>query len=118
VELARRVHEVTERVRAGNIAAAELRGASVTLTNIGAFDVTGGTPFIIPGQLAMLAAGSILQRPRALPAPDGKWRVEPRLILNLRLVFDHRPFNGSHAASFLQIIKNGMERLDVQELMK
>ncbi|HEY3323470.1 MAG TPA: thiamine pyrophosphate-dependent enzyme [Planctomycetota bacterium] len=120
VEFMRRVHELTEKVRSGNIAAADLQGASVTLTNIGAFDATSGTPFIIPGQLAMLTSGTVLERPRVVANSgngDGKHLVEPRMLLNLKLVFDHRPFNGSHSASFLRTIKHILEEMDLKTLM-
>jgi pyruvate dehydrogenase E2 component (dihydrolipoamide acetyltransferase) len=117
-EFARRMQELTEKVRAGNIGSADLQGATVTLTNIGAFEATSGTPFIIPGQLAMLTAGSMLERPRFGSGGNGKRSVEPRMILNLKLVFDHRPFNGSHAASFLRTIKHNLEGMDLKGLMK
>jgi pyruvate dehydrogenase E2 component (dihydrolipoamide acetyltransferase) len=116
VEFSRRIHELTEKVRSGNIAASDLQGATVTLTNIGAFEATSGTPFIIPGQLAMLTAGSILERPRFTGSKD-KREVEPRNLLNLKLVFDHRPFNGSHAASFLRTIKHLLEGMDLKTLL-
>ncbi|HYG76434.1 MAG TPA: thiamine pyrophosphate-dependent enzyme [Planctomycetota bacterium] len=120
IEFARRIHELTEVVRSGNVASQDLQGATVTLTNIGAFEATSGTPFIIPGQLAMLTAGSILERPRFVDGTDsaGKRHVEPRMLLNLKLVFDHRPFNGSHSASFLRTIKHGLENLDLTQLIK
>jgi pyruvate/2-oxoglutarate dehydrogenase complex dihydrolipoamide acyltransferase (E2) component len=119
VEFARRIHDLTEIVRAGTINSNDLQGATVTLTNIGAFEATSGTPFIIPGQLAMLTAGSILERPRFVrdPGDDGKRHVEPRMLLNLKLVFDHRPFNGSHAASFLRTIKHTLETVDLKQLL-
>ena len=120
VEFAHRVHALTEKVRAGAIGSTDLQGATVTLTNIGAFEATSGTPFIIPGQLAMLTAGSMLERPRFVATGNskGKREVQPRMLLNLKLVFDHRPFNGSHAASFLRTIKHGLESLDLRALLK
>ncbi|MCY3020526.1 MAG: thiamine pyrophosphate-dependent enzyme [Planctomycetota bacterium] len=117
IEFARRVHALTEKVRSGAVEAAELQGATLTLTNIGAFEATTGTPFIIPGQLAMLTAGSILERPRYVDGTGEDYHVEPRRMLNLKLVFDHRPFNGSHAASFLRTIKHNLENLDLRQLM-
>jgi len=119
IEFVRCVYGLTEKVRAGAISAAELQGATVTLTNIGAFEATTGTPFIIPGQVAMLTAGSILERPRFVDGAQigDERRVEPRMLLSLKLVFDHRPFNGSHAASFLRTIKHNLEYLDMKSLL-
>ena len=120
IDFARRIHDLTEKVRSGEIHSSDLQGATVTLTNIGAFEATSGTPFIIPGQLAMIAAGSILERPRFVDALDseGHRRVEPRMLLNLKLVFDHRPFNGSHSASFLRTIKHNLENMDLKKFLE
>ncbi|HLX59663.1 MAG TPA: thiamine pyrophosphate-dependent enzyme [Planctomycetota bacterium] len=119
LELARQIHALTEKVRHGDVHTTDLQGATLTLTNIGAFEATGGTPFIIPGQLAMLAAGSMLERPRFAKAAgaDGQRRIEPRMLLNLKLVFDHRPFNGSHSASFLRTIKHNLESMDLNKFL-
>lgn len=114
VELARRAQELTESVRTGSINAADLQGATVTLTNIGAFEATGGTPFVIPGQVAMVCAGSILDRPRFVA---GQSDAKSRKVLPLKLVFDHRPFNGSHAAGFLRTIKHNLETMDLKKLL-
>jgi 2-oxoisovalerate dehydrogenase E1 component len=115
--LAHRMQQLTEKVRAGDVEAADLQGASLTLTNIGAFEATRGTPFVIPGQLAMLAAGSILEKPRFTSGKGDERRAEPRMLIVLKLVFDHRPFNGSHAASFLRTIKQNLETMDAKALV-
>ena len=119
IDFARRIHDLTEKVRSGDVHSSDLQGATVTLTNIGAFEATSGTPFIIPGQLAMIAAGSMLERPRFVEAvdADGHRRVEPRMLLNLKLVFDHRPFNGSHSASFLRTIKHNLESMELKAFL-
>ena len=115
-DFARRVHELTDKVRSGHIASADLQGATLTLTNIGAFEATRGTPFVIPGQLGMLTAGSFIDRPRVVRSKKGN-HVEARTIVVLKLVFDHRPFNGSHAASFLRAIRENLETMDLKKLL-
>lgn len=116
VELVRRAQELTESVRTGSINTADLQGATVTLTNIGAFEATGGTPFVIPGQVAMVCAGSLLDRPRYVTV-NGTPELKLRKALPLKLVFDHRPFNGSHAAGFLRTIKHNLETMDLKKLL-
>jgi len=118
-ELVKRARELTESVRTGSINTHALQGATVTLTNIGAFDATRGAPFVIPGQLAMLCAGSVLPRPRYTNKPGSKGELvaELRQTVSLNLVFDHRPFNGSHAAGFLRAIKTRLQALDLKQLM-
>ncbi|MBI3829460.1 MAG: 2-oxo acid dehydrogenase subunit E2 [Planctomycetes bacterium] len=117
VELVRRAQELTESVRTGSINASNLQGATVTLTNIGAFEATGGTPFVIPGQVAMVCAGSILDRPRYAGGNGKGAELKQRKTLPLKLVFDHRPFNGSHAAGFLRTIKHNLETMDLKKLI-
>lgn len=117
VDLVKRVQELTESVRTGSINTLDLQGGQVTLTNIGAFEATGGTPFVIPGQVAMVCTGSLLQRPRYVAGGSETGSVECRTILPMKLVFDHRPFNGSHAASFLQTIKRNLESMDLRAML-
>ncbi len=114
IPFALRIQELTEKVRSGQINSADLQGASLTLTNIGAFEATRGTPFVIPGQLAMLTAGSILERPRYV----GEKKLDLRSLLNLKLVFDHRPFNGSHAANFIRAVRQNLEQMDLKKLLE
>ncbi len=121
IDLVKRVQQLTESVRTGSINTHDLQGASVTLTNIGAFEATGGTPFVIPGQIAMVCSGSLLNRPRFVSGSDadgGEPKLEKRKIIPLKLVFDHRPFNGSHAASFLRTIKKNLEEMDVRAVLE
>jgi pyruvate/2-oxoglutarate dehydrogenase complex dihydrolipoamide acyltransferase (E2) component len=115
VDIVKRAQELTKSVRTGSINTHDLQGAQVTLTNIGAFETTGGTPFVMPGQAAMVCTGSLLRRPRYVAGDDEQdAAVECRTVLPMTLVFDHRPFNGSHAAGFLQTIKRNLESLDLK----
>ncbi|GMV82966.1 MAG: hypothetical protein AMXMBFR7_41500 [Planctomycetota bacterium] len=118
VELVRRAGELTESVRSGSINTLDLQGATVTLTNIGAFEATGGTPFVIPGQVAMVCAGSLLDRPRYVANGKSKEpQLQHRRVLPVKLVFDHRPFNGSHGAGFLRAIKHNLETMNLRAIL-
>ncbi|MCK6474836.1 MAG: thiamine pyrophosphate-dependent enzyme [Planctomycetes bacterium] len=116
IDLVKRAQELTESVRTGSMNAADLQGATITLTNIGAFEATGGTPFVIPGQVAMVCASSLIDRPRYIQT-NGSSTLEHRKALPLKLVFDHRPFNGSHAAGFLRALKHQLEEMDLKKLI-
>lgn len=106
--LVRKMAELTQMVRSGNVKSEDLQDATMTLTNIGAFGVTLGTPFVIPGQTAILAAGSIRNDKSA----------GDRSLLAVRLVFDHRIMNGSHAARFLADFRSRTESLELNEFAK
>jgi pyruvate/2-oxoglutarate dehydrogenase complex dihydrolipoamide acyltransferase (E2) component len=115
--LVRRIQELGEAVKTGRISAADLQGASLSLTNIGAFGATAGIPFVIPGQVGMLCACAVQERARRAPRPGAPPVLEPRSMLPLLLVFDHRPFNGSHAGTLLKSLKRELENLDLRALL-
>ncbi|WP_035847363.1 dihydrolipoamide acetyltransferase family protein [Kitasatospora azatica] len=82
--------------RAGRTTPAELRGGTVTLTNIGVFGVEGGIPILNPGESAILAVGAVLPRPWV---HEGE--VRARSVVELSLSFDHRVVDGDTAARAL-----------------
>jgi pyruvate/2-oxoglutarate dehydrogenase complex dihydrolipoamide acyltransferase (E2) component len=108
--LSTRMRELTHAARTDSLRAKDLQGATVTLTNVGVFGASGGDPFVVPGQTAMLCMGAL----RVV------WRFgetkphvsERRLILPLRLVFDHRPFNGRDAAGLLRSVTERLTAID------
>lgn len=94
--MARALTDLTERAREDRITPADSLGATITITNIGVFDVDGGTPVLPPGQAAILATGRIIDRPWAI---DGGLAVRP--VMQLSLTFDHRIVDGQQGATFL-----------------
>jgi pyruvate dehydrogenase E2 component (dihydrolipoamide acetyltransferase) len=62
-------------------------------------------PIINPPQAAILAAGTIEDKPVVF-----KGKIEARSRLNLSLVYDHRIINGAEAARFLQSMKQILEK--------
>ena len=113
-DIVRRVKDLTKAVREGQVNVADLYGATITLTNIGPLQGQRGTPFVLPGQVAMVAAGSLIKMPRYVDQ-GGSLRLEPRDVISLKLVFDHRPFNGTHAMSLLRSIRDHLESMDLRQ---
>lgn len=87
---------IERRVRERTIPLAELRGATITLSNFGSLGGRYGALTIVPPQVAILGAGRIASRPAVV---DGA--VVPRRLLPLSLTFDHRAVTGGEAARFL-----------------
>lgn len=114
-EIVRRVQELTKAVRQGQVNVADLYGASLTLTNIGPLQGIRGTPFVLPGQVAMVAAGSLVTVPRYVQNGNAEPELKPRQVINLKLVFDHRPFNGTHAMALLRSIRTHLESMRLKE---
>lgn len=96
VALAMRIQQVVGLARSGAARPADLTGGTITLTNVGVFDVDGGLPILTPGQSAILAMGSVRQRPWVV---DGQVLVRP--VVQLTLVFDHRVLDGAQASAAL-----------------
>ncbi len=97
--MARALAVLVETARAGRARPEELRGSTITLTNVGALGMDGGTPILNPGEVAILALGRVL--PRAWVVEG---RVEPRDVVTLALSFDHRVVDGALAAHALRVV--------------
>lgn len=94
-ELAVALDELSRTARAGRTQPADMQGGTLTVTNIGALGLDTGTPIINPGEVAIIAFGSIKQKPWVV---DGA--VVPRWVTTLGGSFDHRVVDGDLAARF------------------
>ncbi|WP_427015774.1 dihydrolipoamide acetyltransferase family protein [Pseudarthrobacter sp. P1] len=103
-ELAIALNDLAMRARAGKTQPAEMQGGSLTITNIGALGIDTGTPIINPGEVAIVAFGTIKQKPWVL---DGE--VIPRWITTLGGSFDHRVVDGDLSARFMADVAAIME---------
>ncbi|TLM73823.1 dihydrolipoamide acetyltransferase family protein [Pseudarthrobacter sp. NamB4] len=95
-ELAQALNNLAVTARAGKTQPAEMQGGTLTITNIGALGIDTGTPIINPGEVAIVAFGTIKQKPWVL---DGE--VIPRWITTLGGSFDHRVVDGDLSARFM-----------------
>ncbi|MEJ1181242.1 MULTISPECIES: dihydrolipoamide acetyltransferase family protein [unclassified Pseudarthrobacter] len=95
-ELALALNNLATTARAGKTRPAEMQGGTLTITNIGALGIDTGTPIINPGEVAIVAFGTIKQKPWVL---DGE--VIPRWITTLGGSFDHRVVDGDLSARFM-----------------
>lgn len=95
-ELALALNDLATTARAGKTQPAQMQGGTLTITNIGALGIDTGTPIINPGEVAIVAFGTIKQKPWVL---DGE--VIPRWITTLGGSFDHRVVDGDLSARFM-----------------
>ncbi len=95
--LAQAIAALTETARAGKSTPAELRGGTITITNVGVFGVDTGTPIISPGEAAILAFGQVKDAPWVV---DGQLAV--RKVCTLALSFDHRIVDGDMGSAVLR----------------
>jgi 2-oxoisovalerate dehydrogenase E2 component (dihydrolipoyl transacylase) len=97
--LARALAELTETARAGRATPADLRGGTITITNVGVFGVDTGTPILTPGEAAILAFGQVKDAPWV---HEGQLAV--RKVTTLALSFDHRIVDGDLGSAVLRDI--------------
>lgn len=95
-ELAVALNALTETARSGKTQPAQMQDGTITITNIGALGLDTGTPIINPGEVAIIAFGTVKQKPWVV---DGQ--VVARWITTLGGSFDHRVVDGDVAARFL-----------------
>lgn len=94
--LRKTVERFKQEVPARTIAAEELKGATITLSNFGTFAGRYATPMIVPPMVAIIGAGRL--RPQLVLKDD---KVVTERILPLSLSFDHRAATGGEATRFL-----------------
>jgi pyruvate dehydrogenase E2 component (dihydrolipoamide acetyltransferase) len=103
-EIARESRRLIERARAGQLAPAELDGATFTVSNLGMFGIDRFEGIINAPQSAILCVGAVRDRPVAL---DGEVVIRP--MASLTLAADHRILYGTDAAGFLVEIRRFLE---------
>ncbi|MDQ0862523.1 dihydrolipoamide acetyltransferase family protein [Arthrobacter globiformis] len=103
-ELALALNDLATTARAGKTQPGQMQGGTLTVTNIGALGIDTGTPIINPGEVAIVAFGTIKQKPWVL---DGE--VIPRWITTLGGSFDHRVVDGDLSARFMADVASILE---------
>lgn len=95
-ELAQTIEQLTLRARDGKTPPSEQQGGTFTITNIGVFGMDSGTPILNPGEVGILALGTI--KPKPWVVGD---EVRVRQVTTLTASFDHRLVDGDVASRFL-----------------
>ena len=103
-ELATARAGLVSRTLTGTIDLEDLEGGTFTISNLGTLGVEQFVAVLNPPQVAIIAAGAIVERPIARA---GKVEIAP--LLALTLTCDHRAVDGSVAAEFLAEVKGCLE---------
>jgi len=107
--LARKIADLAQRTRAGQVSPDDLSGGTFTLTNTGSRGALFDTPIINQPQVGILGTGTVNKRAVVVDDPDLGEVITVRSILYLALTYDHRLVDGADAARFLVTIKNRLE---------
>jgi pyruvate dehydrogenase E2 component (dihydrolipoamide acetyltransferase) len=101
VRLMQALRDLVNRARSGHLRSAELSSGTITLTSLGDEGVDAVLPVIYPPQVAILGAGSVVERPQVVGG-----RVEARPALTLALAADHRVSDGRSGSRFVARIRD------------
>jgi len=104
IDLARAIEQLTITARDGKTQPAAMTGGTITITNIGVFGMDTGTPILNSDEVAIVALGTIKQKPWVV---DGE--VRPRFVTTLGASFDHRVVDGDVASRFLADVASIIE---------
>lgn len=94
------IRDLAVRGRDGKLAAHELKGSTITISNIGSAGGMFFTPVINFPEVAILGTGRITEKPIIR---DGEVVAAP--VMALSLSFDHRLIDGATAQNFMNFIK-------------
>jgi len=103
-DLAVALEQLTITAREGKTTPEEMTGGTITITNLGSFGVDTGTPILNPGEVSIVALGTIKPKPWVV---DGE--VRARMVTTVAASFDHRVVDGDVASRFVADVAAVME---------
>ncbi len=93
------------RVREGTITPPELSGGTFTVSNLGMYGISNFSAIINPPQAGILSIGEV----KAKPVVTENGAIEPRELMGVTLVCDHRILYGADGAQFLARVRALLE---------
>ena len=110
VDVANEVTRLTEAARDGRVSPDDLKGGTISISNIGAIGGTIATPIINKPEVAIVALGKLQHLPRF----DAQGNVISAAIMQVSWSGDHRVIDGAEAARFTRHIAALLE--DIRRL--
>ena len=104
LELAQAIEQLAATAREGKTTPADMKDGTITITNIGVFGVDTGTPILNPGEVAIVALGSIRPKPWVVNN-----EIQVRQVTTIGATFDHRVVDGDVASRFVQDVASVIE---------
>jgi pyruvate dehydrogenase E2 component (dihydrolipoamide acetyltransferase) len=105
LEISKEIVELSGKARANKLAPDDMKGGTISITNIGSIGGAFATPIINHPEVAILGMYKITDR--LFLGKDGK--VGSVKVMNLSITADHRLIDGAEAARFLKAF---IERLE------
>ena len=104
-QLSAEAKDIIERARSKKLALTEMEGSSISISNLGMYDVDQFTGIINQPNSGILAVGAIVQKP---VVKNGQIVIGDRL--RITMTCDHRVIYGADAALFLRDVKRLLEQ--------
>jgi 2-oxoisovalerate dehydrogenase E2 component (dihydrolipoyl transacylase) len=105
LEIAAEIQRLTGEAREGRVAASDLKGGTISISNIGALGGTYAAPIINAPEVAIVAIG----KTQWLPRFDEAGAVVKRAIMTVTWAGDHRLIDGGTIARFCNVWKGYLE---------
>ncbi|KAI8387273.1 2-oxoacid dehydrogenases acyltransferase-domain-containing protein [Blakeslea trispora] len=106
LQIANEIHRLTELAKKNAIPLEDLRGGTISLSNIGSIGGTYANPIVVSNEMAIVAIGSA----KRLPFIDAKTgAVTAKQILPISWSADHRVVDGATIAQFSNTWKHFIE---------
>ena len=106
IDIANDLTRLTELAREGRVSPADLKGGTISISNIGALGGTVATPIINKPELAIVALGKV----QTLPRFNASGAVEARQLMQISWSGDHRVIDGGTIARFTNLWKQYLEQ--------
>jgi pyruvate dehydrogenase E2 component (dihydrolipoamide acetyltransferase) len=104
LQLAQAIEQLASTARDGKTTPAEMQDGTITITNVGVFGVDTGTPILNPGEVAIVALGSIRKKPWVVDD-----EIAVRQVTTIGATFDHRVVDGDVASRFVADVASVIE---------
>ena len=106
-------NDLIKRTKENKLHPDELSGGTYTISNIGSFGNTMGTPIIMQPQVAILAIGTIKKVAAVVEGKNGD-EIKIRNKVFLSHTYDHRIVDGALGGKFAQKVAYYIENFDIQ----
>lgn len=113
IGLARQMSDLAKRARERKLSPDEVAGSTYTMTNVGSFGSTMGTPIIQQPNVAILAIGSIEKKPSVIETEEYGDILAIRHKLFLSHSYDHRVIDGALGGLFVKRVAECLEHFDM-----
>lgn len=109
LELSREITDLAKRAREGKLALDEMKGSTITITNIGSVAGQYATPIINHPEVAIMGMYKISEKPVIKRDASGAMTLDAIKVMNFTITADHRLIDGAVAANFLKAFMHRIE---------